>query len=227
MTEIPPGAALAREAIRLLLENGDLAVTPILDLKRQLGRASLDVRLGDEFIAMHRAELDCLDPGEPEYRPERIRQYQYKGRVRPFSGVPIVLHPGQLIIGATLEYFKMPLDVMGYVIGRSSWGRLGLIVATATFIDPGFKGVIALELANDGEIPVALYPGIRIAQLVFHKIDTEVKEYTGKYAIQTRPMFSEVLRERDLHLFTGHPTNEAQSGPRGTRRHKSRRVSFR
>lgn len=199
--KIPPGAALSCEAIRALLRNGDLAVTPILNLRKQLGRASLDVRLGDEFIAMHRAELDCLDPGEPDYRPERIRQYQYKGRVRPFSNVPIVLHPGQLIIGATLEYFKMPLDVMGYVIGRSSWGRLGLIVATATFIDPGFKGVIVLELANDGEIPLALYPGVRIAQLVFHKVDRRVAGYEGKYELQTRPMFSAVLSEPDVHLF--------------------------
>lgn len=206
--ELTPGAALSGEGIRVLLESGVLEVTPILDLEKQLGRASLDVRLGDEFIAMHRAELDCLDPRD--YKPEKIRQYQYKGRVRPYSGDPIVLHPGQLIIGSTLEYFRMPLDVMGYLIGRSSWGRLGLLVATATFIDPGFKGVIVLELVNDGEIPLALYPGIRIAQLVFHKIDTKVEEYAGKYAVQTKPMFSDVLREPDLHLFTGPPKDTGQ-----------------
>jgi dCTP deaminase len=206
---LPRGTTLSREGIRRLLKSSELQVTPILDLEKQLGTASLDVRLGDEFIAMHRAELACLDPRDAAEMLKRIPQYQYKGRVRPFSGNAIVLHPGQLIIGTTLEYFKMPLDVMGYVIGRSSWGRLGLIVATATFIDPGFRGVIVLELVNDGEIPLALYPGIRIAQLVFQKLDRAVKEYAGKYAIQTRPMFSEVLRERDLHLFTDRPTNEA------------------
>jgi deoxycytidine triphosphate deaminase len=149
---------------------------------------------------MHRAELAALAPRKLPYEREQIRQYQYKGRVRPFSGKGITLHPGQLIIGTTLEYFKMPLDVMGYVIGRSSWGRLGLIVATATFIDPGFRGVIVLELVNDGEVPLALYPGIRIAQLVFHMIDAKVEEYAGKYALQTRPMFSEVSRESDLFV---------------------------
>jgi len=201
--ELLPGTTLSGKGILKLMQSGALVVTPVLDLDKQLGRASLDVRLGDEFIAMRRAELAALDPGQTAHRTEKIMQYQYKGRVRPFSGEPIVLHPGQLIIGTTLEYFSMPLDVMGYVVGRSSWGRLGLIVATATFIDPGFRGVIVLELVNDGEIPLALYPGIRIAQLVFHKLDEKVKEYAGKYLLQTRPMFSQVLSEPDLRMFTG------------------------
>src|SRR5439155_26160938 len=80
-----------------------------------------------------------------------------------------IIHPGQLVLGATLEYLSLPKTVAASVEGRSSWGRLGLIIATACSVAPGFKGCITLELVNDGEVPLVLYPGVRIAQLIFHR----------------------------------------------------------
>jgi len=85
-----------------------------------------------------------------------------------------VLHPNQFVLGGTIEYIKMPLDLMGYLVGRSSWGRMGLIVATAAGIHPGYRGIITLELHNIGDVPFPISPGLRIAQIFFHMVTGEV-----------------------------------------------------
>ncbi|MBI4679993.1 MAG: dCTP deaminase [Nitrospirae bacterium] len=115
-----------------------------------------------------------------------IEKYQEKVRLN-YKG-EFVLHPGQLIIGSTLEYIRLPESLMCYVIGKSSWGRMGLIIATATKVDPGFKGCITLEIINEGEVPIILYPGIPIAQLVFHETNNSVT-YEGSYNCATGPEF--------------------------------------
>ena len=76
------------------------------------------------------------------------------------------LHPGHFVLGSTLEYIRMPAHVVGQVLGRSSWARMGLIVATAVLVQPGYSGVLTLELANIGDVPIKVYPGLRVAQLV-------------------------------------------------------------
>ena len=83
-------------------------------------------------------------------------------------GDELVLHPGQFVLGGSLEYVSMPRDLMGYVISRSSWGRLGLVIATATGVHPGFRGCLTLELSNLGEVPILLRPLYRVAQLFLH-----------------------------------------------------------
>jgi len=98
----------------------------------------------------------------------------YTTRHVPF-GDRIVIHPHQFILGATLEYIRLPMDLMAYVIGRSTWGRLGLIVATAVGIQPGFAGTLTLELRNLGEAPLTLYPGQIVAQLFFHRVNQQEK----------------------------------------------------
>ena len=93
---------------------------------------------------------------------------------------------------------------MGYIIGRSSWGRIGLIIATAIFINPGYAGVITLELTNVGDVPLILYPGLRIAQITFHKCDYKFEGediQKSKYFGSTGPSFSEIYLDEDLYLF--------------------------
>jgi dCTP deaminase len=85
-------------------------------------------------------------------------------------GDSIVLHPHNLVLGETLEFVRLPSNVVGYVVGRSSWGREGLVVATAIGIHPGFAGPITLELRNLGEVPIRLYPGDLICQLFLHDV---------------------------------------------------------
>lgn len=85
-------------------------------------------------------------------------------------GGSLIIHPHQFILAAILEYIRLPPDLMSYVIGRSTSGRLGLIVATAVGIQPGFAGTLTLELRNLGETPPTLYPGQAIGQLFFHNV---------------------------------------------------------
>ena len=101
-----------------------------------------------------------------------------------------ILHPGELVLGLTLEYFSIPKNLMGYVIGKFSCGRAGLIITKATKVDPGFKGCITLEIINEGTAPIVVYPGLPIAQLVLHTIDNAVdNEYTGNYKFSVGPVF--------------------------------------
>jgi dCTP deaminase len=84
-----------------------------------------------------------------------------------------ILHPRAFVLGVTLEWIRLPYNRAAYVTGRSSWGRHGLIIATATGIHPGFTGCITLELTNVGEIPITVKPGTHICQLFIHQVVTE------------------------------------------------------
>jgi dCTP deaminase len=143
-----------------------IVATPLLDPKGQIGGNSLDVRLGNYFITHRRPNVSDIDPNDAMLA-ERRAEIEEETFVP--TGEYFVLHPRQFAIGGTLEYIGMPLDLVAYVTGKSSWGRLGLVIATAAGIHAWFRGIIALELANVGEIPLLLYPGRPIAQLFFHE----------------------------------------------------------
>jgi len=107
----------------------DFNITPILDWEKQIADGTIDVRLDTEFILMFRTQLSTLDPLGKEAFKSSLPQYQKPKKIA--YGQKFVLHPNELILGSTLEYLSFPADLMAYVIGRSSWGRLGLIIATA------------------------------------------------------------------------------------------------
>src|SRR6266566_7557490 len=142
------GEEIAR---RLLDHENGLAITPILDVA-QIGPASVDLRLGPDFIVTRRETgLASFDPARVDEIERRIREYQHYVR-RP-AGSAFYLHPGEFSIARTLEYVTVPEGIGGRVDGRSSWGRLGLVIQTAPLIEPGFQGTITLELANIGTVP--------------------------------------------------------------------------
>src|SRR5206468_9111741 len=128
----------------------------------------IDLRLGTSFLELRQTESAALDPGRP-LPSARDGMDLYAQMEVPF-GDSLLLHPGDLLLGATLEYLRLPAHMGAYVIGRSSWGRLGLIVAAAIMVQPGFAGCLTLELANEGENPIHLYPGARVAQLAVHRM---------------------------------------------------------
>lgn len=174
-----------------------LTITPLLDFEKQVADTAIDLRLGTDFIITQKTNFPVLDPTKPDVI-DNIPKYQKKIPIAYHE--PIILHPGQFLLGSTLEYIALPRDLCGYVIGRSSWGRLGLIIATATFVNPCFKGCLTLELANVGEAPLSLYPGVRICQLILHSLDGE-GEYTSRYKFPVGPEFSRVYEDDEIQFW--------------------------
>jgi dCTP deaminase len=177
-----------------------LVVTPLLSLG-QINGGSVDVRLGHEFIVLRRSARGPIDP--LTLGPGAAGG-DFQERVRVGFGERMILHPNQLVLGATLEFLQIPTDLIAYVIGRSSWGRLGLIVATAIMVQPGYRGCLTLELANLADTPIYLYPGTRVAQLVFHTLDRDATEYSrdgAKYAGPVGPEFSKLGQDPEWPLI--------------------------
>jgi dCTP deaminase len=189
---------LHHEALVSALSEGDLAdrliVTPLLQ-DNQIGESSIDLRLGTEFLLLRRTLRPGVDLGDPALEQEL--EYLYE----PSSvllGDGIWLHPQQFVLGSTLEFIRIPPSCGAYVLGRSSWGRLGLLVATAVMIHPGFSGAITLELENVGDSPIRLYPGLKIAQLAVHSLPSQTSHpYQRKYQSPTGPQASRLVKERD------------------------------
>jgi dCTP deaminase len=188
---------LKHEALKDAIEADDLesrlVIMPLLDRDRQIGPASVDVRLGTDFCLLRRTEGPGIDPAE-ELDPLLTRSEE---RVSVPFGAPLWLHPGQFVLGATLEFLRFPSHLGGYLVGRSSWGRVGLLVATAIMVQPGFAGCLTLELVNHGESPIAIYAGCRIAQLAVHSLGGRTEHgYAGKYVGPTGPEISRLDKER-------------------------------
>jgi dCTP deaminase len=126
--------------------------------------ASVDLRLGDSFRVFHNHRASAIDLRDP---PSGLTEEVVIGAEESF-----VIHPGEFCLGRTLEWVELPDDIVARIEGKSSIGRLGLIVhATAGFCDPGWKGTLTLELNNLTRIPIKLYPGLLIAQLSFMALD--------------------------------------------------------
>jgi len=163
---------LASRELRSRLAHEDpkkrLFLAPLLEEDEQIreSQACVDIKLGTEFRIAVPALGDAVDTLE---KGEWTTSRSYSRFYVPL-GSYIVAHPHQLLLGQSIEYMRFPYDLAGYVVGRSSWGRLGLIVATAVGIHPNFSGVLTLELRNLGELPLRLYPGDTIAQLFVHEV---------------------------------------------------------
>lgn len=163
-----------------------LMVAPMLQQPKDHG---LDLRLGTRFITFRRTGTASFDPIGEDDDPRALQTY-----VELAAGEKFVLHPQEIVLGATLEYLVVPDDVSGQVITRSSYGRLGLLSATAVQVHGGFKGCLTLELANLSTIPITLTPGERIAQLVLWQSTSEPGE-DRKYVYPIGPEFSRVRQD--------------------------------
>jgi dCTP deaminase len=176
---------LKAEKIAELLELGEkldtldpLVITPTPNLSelRKSGAASVDLRLGTWFVKLRQPRMTHLKVDDQEGSSQLT-----KIRYVPF-GDEYVLHPRSFVLGVTLEWLRLPKDLAAYAIGRSSWGRRGLIIATATGVHPGFKGCLTLELSNIGEIPIAIKPGMTICQLCLHQVQSAGSEFIDQNA---------------------------------------------
>lgn len=176
-----------------------LVITPLLS-RDQIGESSIDLRLSNEFIIVKRRVFPSLnlDVSELELK---INMRKYFERVRVDYNSDFILHPQQLILGSTLEFLRIPYDTNCTVIGKSTWGRMGLVVATAINVDPGFRGCITLELINLGEVPIILKPGLLIAQIVLQTSEECGEPYLGQYSSSTGPKSPEFKRPKDWNFW--------------------------
>ena len=138
---------------------------------RKRGGTSIDLRLGRWFRSFKpskHAEAKLWHQGDrQDPDPDGIRTNEHFVRF----GSNFVLHPGRFVLGVTMEWLTLPKTLSGYVTGKSSLGRHGLVIETAAGLHPGFSGCLTLELANVGEVPVAISPGMEICQIFLHRID--------------------------------------------------------
>jgi dCTP deaminase len=166
-------SVLSDGTIRRLVESGRIRIEPF-DAEL-IQPASIDLRLGDSFRVFHNHRTAAIDLRDP---PHGLTEEVVAGE----EG--FVIHPGEFCLGRTLEWVELPEDVVARIEGKSSLGRLGLIVhATAGFIDPGWKGTLTLELNNLTRVPIKLYPELLIAQLSFMALDRPAERPYGSEAL--------------------------------------------
>lgn len=164
------GAVLSDATIRELHDAGSITITPWDPGMVQ--PASYDVRLGHTFRVFHNHRVASIDLRNP---PQNLTEGVEIGDDDSF-----VIHPGEFVLGRTLERVSLGADIVARIEGKSSLGRLGLIVhATAGFVDPGFEGTLTLEITNLTRVPIKLYPNLPIAQLSFMRLDRPAERPYG------------------------------------------------
>jgi dCTP deaminase len=178
-------------SIREAIESGSIQIDPFEPTHVQ--PSSVDLRVGDGFRVFVNHKYSEIDPRAPQ---EDLTQLVEVGEEA------FMLHPGEFVLGSTLERVKLGEDVVARLEGKSSLGRLGLLIhSTAGFIDPGFEGHITLELSNVATLPIAIYPGMRIGQISFYQMTTPAEfpygspQLGSKYQGQTGPTASRSHRD--------------------------------
>jgi len=186
---------LSDRDIKKYIKEGKIKITPKPDFKVQLGPCSLDLRLGKDFKTFKRAECPFVDL-KTKFPIDKIMT-----KINLPPGKPLIIQPGDFIIATTQEAIELPSDLAARIDGRSSLGRLGIVIhITAARFDPGWRGKAVVELGNLGIMPVALYPGMRICSISFESLSSPCetpyyKKMGQKYAHQKSPRASRINRE--------------------------------
>lgn len=189
---------LSDRDLKARIDTGDIVIQPLDDPELQIQPASIDLRLGHAFRVYKLPHVACIDSRDPK----SVNGYTEEIVIEDGDG--FILQPGEFALGSTLETISVPPDLVARVEGRSSIGRIAIVVhATAGFIDPGFEGEITLELSNLGRCAVKLYPKMRISQIVFHTMTSPAERPYGiergsKYQGQRGPVASRLAVDRKL-----------------------------
>jgi dCTP deaminase len=187
---------LSDRDIKKTIENKKIKISPSPNFEEQLGSNSLDLRLGNTFRVFDHSRIAFIDPFKEDQSVSITREIEVK------DGESFIIQPGDFVLGSTIEYLELPDDLVGSLEGRSSIGRLGVIIhSTSSSIECGFRGNITLELANMGKMPVALYPGMRICSISFNQLSSPAitpyyKKKKAKYSGQKGPDESKIHEER-------------------------------
>lgn len=180
--------------IKKEMKRGNIIIKPKPDFDIQLSPCSLDLRLGNEFRVFQYATLPYIDikNGLPDHLTQAVRLSKKD---------PFTVQPGEFVLASTLEWIELSDSIAARLEGRSSLGRLGIMIhATASLIPPGWKGNIVLEIGNIARMPVALYPEMRICALSFEYLTAPAeipydKRKTSKYLNQKGAVVSKIDQE--------------------------------
>jgi dCTP deaminase len=168
---------LSDRSIRAELDSGGISVEPLGEGSIQ--PSSVDLRLGSSFRIFHNHSIPLLDV--------RVDQSSIMEAIEIEDGRPLALQPGLLILGSTLERISLSDHLVGRLDGKSSLGRLGLLIhSTAGFIDPGWSGHLTLELYNASKLPILLYPGMKVCQVSFLQLTTPAEVPYGSEEIRSK-----------------------------------------
>ncbi|MEF7563756.1 dCTP deaminase [Bacillus infantis] len=191
-------SVLSGKKISELLEteqDGSLIITPVLD-KAQIGPASIDLRLSTEFkvsVPTRSPVLGVVEEAVDTFFQETFREF----------GEDFILYPNQLVLASTFEYVRLPDNISGLIITRSSLNRLGLNVSS--IVQPGYAGTLTLQLSNSGECAIKLRTGMRLVQLVLYEVSDPEGSYRtnslSKYVGDTRPVLSGIHKDNDLNIL--------------------------
>lgn len=172
-----------------------IVIEPKPDYSVQLGPCSIDFRLSHNFRVFEHSTIPFVDLGK-KIPDELTREITVK------KGGSFIVQPGELVLASTIEWLEIADDIVGRMEGRSSLGRLGVIVhATASIFQPGWKGNAVLELSNISRLPVALYPGMRICSFSFEQLSSPTskpyyKDKNSLYKNQKGTVASKIKTEK-------------------------------
>jgi len=200
-------AVLSDRDIRAALEAGRIRIDPYDP--GCLQPSSVDLHLDRDFRVFRNNRYAFIDVRQPQPDLTELITAQ--------DDEPFILHPGEFVLGQTLEWVELPDDLVARLEGKSSLGRLGLLIhSTAGYVDPGWKGTLTLELSNVANLPITLYWGMKIGQISFFRMSSPVERPYGspalgsKYQGQETPTASEFYRdfERDRRPIERRPRGE-------------------
>jgi dCTP deaminase len=181
---------LSDRDIKKYLKSGSLVIDDLSDEQIQAGW--VDLSLGNQFRMFKTTSQPYIDVKDPTDHTEKITIGE---------NAPFIIHPGEFVLGQVKEKIMLPADLAAYVDGRSSLGRIGIVVhVTSGFVDPGFAGNLVLEMTNVGKMPVALHPGMRICKLVLFKLSSAAERpyymrKDAKYHEQSDVVGSKIHKE--------------------------------
>lgn len=190
---------LNKNEINRFLAEKQLHIRPLLD-PNQVTNISVDLRLGCDFLV----SIKCRDPFIDATREHGAYEniYKFYQETRRQIGETFFLHPNQTIMASTLEYIKLPNNLMATIDVRSSYARLGLTMNS--FLEPGYCGCISVVLTNTSMNPIKLAVGARIFTIKFSKVSDDTPPYFStnrKYMCQVRPVMSNISDDKDLNIL--------------------------
>ena len=198
-------SVLSDRDIRGALDDGSIKIRPYD--ARDLQPSSVDLHLDRAFRVFRNNRYAFIDVRSPQ--PDLTEMLTIA------DDEPFILHPGEFVLGQTHEWVELPNDLVARLEGKSSLGRLGLLIhSTAGYVDPGWKGNLTLELSNVANLPIALYFGMRIGQISFFKMSSPVDrpygspELGSKYQGQSEPTASAFHRDFDADRVTEEPSRK-------------------